>query len=144
MLQRFYRQSGYAVIIMLTHKIINIQALIIKNTRLTCNGDRTLLNCLCDKFLKHKFKFYYLRAYRRSRYCDHRVHVGLWICLSNCRLTHERVHGCRPNLVRGGWGDHLDVVTFWCWLDSGSGSRTTFPLSLTLRDRAFHACPQDI
>jgi len=63
-------------------KIINIQALIIKNTRWTCNNDRTLLNCVYDKFPKHKFKFYYLRAYRWSRYCDHRVHV--WVCGSVC------------------------------------------------------------
>ena len=39
----------------------------------------------------------------------------------------------------GHWArdDPLDVVNFCCRSDSGCGSRMTFPLSLTLRDRVF-------
>jgi len=48
--------------------------------------------------------------------------VRLSVCLSVCptvsRITHERVDGCRPNMVGVGEGrgrvDPLQVVKIWC------------------------------
>jgi len=68
-----------------------------------------------------------------SRYCDLCVSVCLSVCVSVCEITHERINRCLPNL----WA-WARVIKFWCCSDSVCVSRITFPLSLTIRDRAFY------
>ena len=62
------------------------------------------------------------------------------LCPSVCKLTQERVGGCRPNSVHMGkrWPDPPEVVKFGRWSNSGCGHRITFLLFLTLWDRAFY------
>jgi len=87
---------------------------------------------------------------------EHAYHARLlWSpqCLSDCvsvclrdRLTDERVRGWtstkpsryRTCMDRQRVHDHVDVVTFWCWSDSGCGFRVTFSLPLKIRDREFY------
>ena len=61
------------------------------------------------------------------------VCVCLSVCVSVCEITHERINRCLPNL----WA-WARVIKFWCCSDSVCVSRITFPLSLTIRDRAFY------
>ena len=66
------------------------------------------------------------------------VCVCVCVCARARKITHERVDGCRLSTKLGARGNSLEVIKLWSWSDSGYGSRITFPLSLTLRDRALY------
>ena len=53
----------------------------------------------------------------------------LSVCLSVCmyvRITHECIHGRRPNMSTWSRDDPLEVIKFWCWAGSRCGSRIGF------------------
>jgi len=55
--------------------------------------------------------------------------VCVSVCPSVCERTHERGDGRRPSLVD--MSEHREVMKFWCWSNSGCGSRRiTSPLVL--------------
>lgn len=80
---------------------------------------------------------FYLRASGGAGIVN--VSVCLSVCPYVCKFSHERIDGCRPNLIdMDRPGDDLEVVKFWFWCSSGSESRITFPLSLAMQDQAFY------
>jgi len=66
----------------------------------------------------------------KAELCDRNCDA---VCLSVChpvsRITHERVYGCRPNMVGMAWAkdDPLELVKFWCSSKSECRFWLTFP-----------------